>query len=78
MKHWLTTFIALDALTGELKTWCGETVTAPTFELAQEWCYLNRGHLTVIGELIAEVPCKPNSTTPDWDKKIDYEITNKN
>jgi hypothetical protein len=73
MKQWLTQFKAPDARTGEMKTWCGENVVAPTHELAQQWCYENRGHLIVIGELIAEIPCKDGTHEPDWDKMVDYE-----
>jgi hypothetical protein len=73
MKLWCTEFIAKDARTGELKKWCGEHVQAPTEELAQQWCYENRGYLTVIGELIAEIPCKEGTYEPDWDKMVDYE-----
>jgi len=73
MKQWCTEFKALDARTGQMKTWCGENVQAPSFELAQQWCYENRGYLKVIGELVAEIPCKENSYEPDFDKMIDYE-----
>jgi hypothetical protein len=73
MKIWITQFRAPDARTGEVKTWCGENVEAPTWELAQQWCYENRGHLKVIGELVAEIPCKEGTYQPDIDKMIDYE-----
>lgn len=78
MKLWSTEIKALDAKTGEMSTWCGEHVEAPTWELAQEWCYNNRGYLKVIGELIAEIPCKEGTLEPDFDKMIDYEDINKN
>lgn len=73
MKQWCTEFKAICAKTGELRTYGGEHVVAPTWELAQEWCYENKGHLTVIGELVAEIPCKKNSYEPDWNKMHDYE-----
>jgi len=73
MKRWVTEFMALDARTKEMKKWCGENVEAPTWELAQQWCYENRGHLIVVGELIAEIPCKEGTYEPDWNKMIDYE-----
>jgi len=50
-----------------------ENVRAISWELAQEWCYENRGHLVVTGELIAEIPCKEGTYEPDWDNMIDYE-----
>lgn len=73
MKIWLTEFKAPDARTGVIKTWCGENVEAPTSDLAQEWCYKNRGYLKVIGELVAEIPCKEGTYEPDFNKMIDYE-----
>lgn len=73
MRKWTTEFKALDAKTGEMKTWVGDEVGAPTFELAQEWCYNNKGHLTVVGELICEIPCKAGSYNPDFNLMIDYE-----
>jgi hypothetical protein len=73
MKIWLTEFKATDAKTGEMKSWCGENVVAPSWELAQEWCYQNRGCLKVIGELVAEIPCKDGTYEADFDKMVDYE-----
>lgn len=73
MKIWATEFRALDAKTGEMKTWVGENVQAPTWQLAQQWCYENRGHLTVIkDQLVMEIPCKAGTYKPDWDNAIDY------
>jgi len=73
MKLWCTEIKALEAKTGEMKTWGGEHVQAPTWELAQQWCDENRGYLKVIGELVAEIPCKEGSYEPDFDKIVDYE-----
>lgn len=78
MKKWVTEFRAKDARTGEMKTWSGENVEAPSFYLAQKWCYDNRGYLIVIGELIAEIPCKADSLEPDFDNMIDYDKQNLN
>lgn len=58
MKKWVTHLEAIDAKTGEMKLWAGEHVEAPTFEMAQEWCYQNKGYLKVVGELIAETDDK--------------------
>lgn len=71
MKRWVTEFKAEDSRTGDLKTYGGPYIEAPTAELAQEWCYENAGHLRVIGELIMEIPC--NDSGPDWDNAVDYE-----
>ena len=73
MKIWCTEIKALDAKTDEMKTWGGDEVEAPTFELAQKWCDENKGYLKVIGELIAEIPCKKNTYEPDFNNTIDYE-----
>lgn len=78
MKKWSTQFKAIDAKTGQICTWHGETVEAPTWELAQEWCYNNRGYLFVVGELIAIIPCKEGSYDPDFDNKTDFENINNN
>ena len=73
MKIWITEFRAPDARTGEIKTWCGENVKAPTWELAQQWCFENRGYLKVIGEMVAEIPCREGTHEPDWDNMVDYD-----
>lgn len=71
MKLWCTEFMALDAETGEMKSWCGENVKALTREMAQQWCHENKGHLKVVGELIAEIPCKEDK--PDFKNMVDYQ-----
>lgn len=78
MRLWATEFHAIDAKTGELKKWCGENIPAPSFQLAQEWCYQNAGHLVVIGELVSEIPCKKGTFEPDWNGRIDYDIAQNN
>lgn len=78
MKKWCTEIKALEASTDEMKTWCGEHVEAPTWELAQKWCDNNKGYLKVIGELIAEIPCKEGTYKPDWDNITDYETIKNN
>lgn len=78
MKIWCTEIQALKASTGEMKTWCGEHVQAPTMALAQQWCDDNRGYLKVIGELVAEIPCKKGTYEPDFEKMVDYENVKNN
>jgi hypothetical protein len=74
MKKWLTELRAIDPGTGELKTWCGPDIEAPTATLAREYCDNNGlGYLTVIGELLVEIPCKEGTNEPDWDNMVDYE-----
>lgn len=78
LRKWVTEFRALDAKTGDLKTWGGPHVEGISFNDAQEWCYRNAGHLKVIGELISEIPCKEGSYDPDWRNIVDYEKINLN
>lgn len=73
MKIYLTEFRAKCALSNQLKSWDGQNVQALTWKDAQEWCYRNAGHLVVIGELVAEIPCKKGTFDPDFDNMIDYE-----
>jgi len=73
MKLWATQLKAIDPYTGELKTWMGENIKAPTWDLAQQWCNENgRGYLEVIGELIAEIPEKDGE--PYFENAIHYDI----
>ena len=73
MKKWCTEIKALDATSGEMKTWFGDEIEAPSYELAQEWCNNNKAYLKVIGELIAEIPCKKGNYEADFNKMVDYE-----
>lgn len=56
MRLWVTEIQALDPHTGEMKTWMGDYVEAPSWELAQQFCDEHKGYLKVTGELIGEVP----------------------
>lgn len=79
MKTWGTTIYAKCPLTGEMKTYGGPNIQAPTRELAFEWCQNNGlGYCHIEGELVAEIPCKSESYEPDWTKMIDYEIRQNN
>jgi hypothetical protein len=73
LKQWVTELKALDPHSGEMKKWCGPEVQAPTAELAQKWCDENCGYLKVIGELVAEIPCKRGTYEPDFKNMTDYE-----
>lgn len=74
MKTWCTEIRAVNPLTGELSTFGGPNVQAPTWALAEEYCQNNGlGYCRIVGELIAEIPCKPGTYDPDWDKMTDYE-----
>lgn len=78
MKTWATEIKAICPLTGKLKTYGGDNVEAPTWAMAQQWCNENKGYLKVIGELIAEIPCKEGTFEADFNKSIDYEKTQNN
>lgn len=73
MKKWLTEFHAIKVSTGELRPFGGDHVKALTAEMAQQWCDEHKPWLKVLGQLIAEIPCKEGTYEPDWSKKIDYE-----
>lgn len=73
MKIWLTEFRAIKFKTGEMKTYAGQEVIAPTSLLAQQWCDENNSCLRVIGELVAEISCKPGTHDPDMSNMDDYE-----
>lgn len=79
MKKWCTEIRAIYPPTGELSTFQGPYIEAPSAELAQEYCEKNGlGYCKVNGELIAEIPCKPGTYDPDFDKMIDYDNINNN
>ncbi|MBX3253926.1 MAG: hypothetical protein KF862_07260 [Chitinophagaceae bacterium] len=78
MRKWTTEIKALDGSTGEMKTWIGPYVEAPTWSLAQQWCNENMGYLKVVGELVMEIPCKGDTCEPDWTNATDYELIQKN
>lgn len=60
MKRWTTELTATDR-EGNLFTWVGQVITAPSWQLAEEYCEKNGlGYLRITGELIAEVPCDKN------------------
>lgn len=73
MKIWITEIKAIDPQSGELKTWGGDNVIALSHEDAQQWCNDNKGYLKVIGELIAEIPCKDGSLEPDFKNMTEYD-----
>ena len=63
--------MAINPRTGEIESWLGDYIEAPTMELAQEWCDKNKGYLKVVGKLNCEVPLNEN-------KIIDYDLISKN
>lgn len=73
MKIWLTELRALEVSSGTMKLYCGDNVEAPTHDLAQQWCGTYQPYLKVIGELVAEIPCKPGTHEADFSKQVDYD-----
>lgn len=79
IKQWVTELKAISPIDGELKRFCGPHVPGFTKKLAEEYCQNNGlGYLFVIGELIAEIPCKSGTFEPDFSKQINYDTPQKN
>lgn len=74
MKKWVTEIKAIDPKTGELKKWCGPEVIGINVKDAENYCNNNGlGYCKVLGELVAEIPCKEGTYNPDFENTIDYE-----
>lgn len=79
MKIWSTEMQVLNQQTKELHWVEGMRVKAFTKEKAQELLDKYNFHYLVLGdEIVAEIPCKPGTLDPDWNKMIDYEIIQNN
>lgn len=79
MKLWVTEIKAVKPSTGELINFCGPEVPGINLQDAQNYCENNGlGYCKVIGELIAEIPCKEDSCEPDFENMADYENTQLN
>ena len=79
MKRWATKMEVLNQQTKELHTVIGMEIIAYTREKAQELLdKYNFHYLTLDDEIIAEIPCKPWTNEPDWNKMIDYEVIRDN
>lgn len=74
MKLWVTEIIAKNPYTGELKKYCGPEVPGISMDDARNYCENNGlGYCRIIGELVAEIPCKKGTYDPDFENTIDYE-----
>lgn len=79
MKIWGTEVKAICPIDGELKTFGGPNIKAPSRQLAHEYCQNNGlGYCRITDELIAEIPCKEGTYEPDWDNMTDYENIQRN
>lgn len=77
MKQYVTQIKAIEPSTWEMKTWAGPNVPGISFADAETYCQNNGlGYCEVIGELVSEIPCKPGTYKPDWDKQVDYDNLN--
>lgn len=74
MRMWVTEIQAIDPANGILKSWAGPHVSGINHEDAERYCQKNElGYCRVLGELIADIPCKEGTNEPDMDKMVDYE-----
>lgn len=74
MNLYVTEIKAIRPRDGELITYCGPNVPGISVKDAEYYCETNGlGYCKVIGLLISEIPCKPGTLEPDWDKKVDFD-----
>lgn len=79
MKYFVTEINAICPISGELKRFCGPNIPAISFNMAVNYCQTNGlGYCKVIGVLVAEIPCKPGTYDPDFEKMIDFEDSSLN
>lgn len=79
MKLWHTQMQVLNQQTKELHWVEGMRVIAPTRQKAQDLLdKYNYHYLVLVGEIIAEIPCKPGTNEPEWNRMIDYDIIQQN
>lgn len=69
----------LNQKTKELCWVVGMTVIACSREKAQSILDKYDYHYLILeDEIVAEIPCKPGTFDPDWEKMIDYEAIRDN
>lgn len=79
MKLWDTSMQVLNQQTKELMWVEGMRVKAFTREKAQEILDKYDYNYLVLGdEIVVEIPCKPGTYDPDWEKMIDHEVIQNN
>lgn len=73
MRAYETIIKAISPVDGEIKTYFGPTIKAPSRQLAIEFCEQNGlGYCHIGTEVYSEVPCDDVTYTPDWVKQINY------
>ena len=65
MNLYVTEINAIDNVTGLLTQYIGPYVSAPTWEMAEDWCKSNAGWLHVVGKLEEEID-HPDKFNPIW------------
>ncbi len=79
MKRWSSVIYAKNPLTGEMSTFDGPLIEAPSKKLAFEYCQNNRlGYCFIGDEVISIIPTKADGLTPDWSKRTDFNIEQNN
>lgn len=79
MKRWSTEMQVINQETKEPVWVEGMAVIAFTREKAQQILDKYDYNYLVLGdEIIAEIPCKPGTFDPDWEKMIDHEAIREN
>lgn len=79
MKTWTTIIYAKNPLTGNMSEFAGPDIQAPSKALAFEYCQNNGlGYCHIGDELLSRIPTKADGITPDWDKRVDYDIQQNN
>lgn len=74
LKHWTTIIQAIDPIDGQLKSYQGPNVSAPTWKLANDYCQTHGlGYCKVDGQLTSEIPCKPGNFEPDYSRAVFYD-----
>jgi len=74
MNTYVTSIRAIDPNDGQMKSWEGPRVSGITTADAERYLQENGlGYCKVDGVLVADIPCKPGTYDPDWNKMQDYE-----
>lgn len=79
IKLWVTEITAISPITGDMTKYGGPDVPGISASDAQSYCENNGlGYCKVIGELVADIPCKKGTYEPDFKNMVDYETIGNN
>lgn len=76
LPSWATEIRAIDPVNPErgIVVYGGPNIPALTKRDAETYCQANGlGYCAVTDRVVAEIPCKPGTHEPDFDRMIDYE-----